>query len=72
MEKSRTLQTNINESRLHARQNPGYTAFVDVANKSGAGNALNKQFLQHPVVQDGGPHFTRRHIYKYFFLHEKP
>lgn len=55
MQKGGLVQANIDKGRLHARQYPAHLAFINVADQALLANALDDQFLQHAVFDDGDP-----------------
>ncbi len=54
MQKSGAFQADVDERRLHPRQHPRDTAFVNVADQSAAAGALQIEFLQDAILHDGG------------------
>ena len=69
MQERGTLQADINERRLHARQYSGDLAEVDIADQAALQRALDMQFLQGTVFHDGDPCLLRRPVDQYIFLH---
>ncbi|MCY1411216.1 hypothetical protein D9M71_265980 [compost metagenome] len=49
MDEGRSLQADVDEGRLHARQHADHLALVDVADDAAALGALDVHFLQHTV-----------------------
>ncbi|MNO70338.1 hypothetical protein D3C76_612170 [compost metagenome] len=49
MDERRALQADVDEGRLHARQDTHHLALVDIADDAAALGALDVHFLQHPV-----------------------
>ena len=69
MQKGGPVQTDVDESRLHARQHPRHLAQVDIANQATLQRALNLQFLHRPLLNHGNPGFLRRPIDQDILLH---
>ena len=57
-----TLEADLDEGRLHARQHALDLAQIDVADDAAAGFALDVQFLHHVVFEHGHPRFLRRDV----------
>ena len=62
MQKSGFIQTDIDKGCLHAGQHAAHYAFVDITYQAAAASALDKDFLQHPVLDYRDPGFLWRHI----------
>ena len=58
VEKSVSLETDINEGRLHAGQDCRDPAFVDVADHAALPLALDENFRDQIVLEDGHPRFV--------------
>ena len=69
MQKGGPLQTHINECRLHAWQNTGDFAQVNIADQAALKCAFDMQLLQYAVFHNGNPRLLRRPIDQYVFLH---
>ena len=57
-----TLEADLDEGRLHARQHALDLAQIDVADDAAAGFALDVQFLHHVAFEHGHPRFLRRDV----------
>jgi hypothetical protein len=62
VQKGGALETDVNESRLHARQDAAYAAFINVADQATAVGAFDEGLLQHAVLDHGYPGFTGRDV----------
>ena len=62
MQKSRTLQPDVDERRLHARQHARNLAQVHVAHQPTLQRALDVQLLHRPVFHDGHAGFLGRPV----------
>jgi len=70
MQKSRTLQTDVDESRLHAGQDPCHFSKVDVAYQTAFEGAFDVQFLHGARFNHGDPRFLGRPIDENVLLHK--
>jgi len=64
-----TLHPDIDERRLHARQNPRYAAFVDIADQAAAVAAFQEYFLQHAVFDHRCARFVSARVDHDFSAH---
>ena len=69
MQKSRALQTHIDKCRLHTGQNPGHPTQINIANQAPRRMALDMEFLDNPLFEDGDPSLLGREIYEDTFGH---
>ena len=70
VQKGRPFETDIHEGRLHARQYPADTPFVDVANQSAFTGAFDDDLLHNTVLDHGYTRFRRGDVDQDFFAHE--
>ena len=69
MQKCRALQADVNEGRLHPRQDPGHLAKIHIADQAALKRAFNMQFLHGPVFHHRHAGFMRRPVNQNIFLH---
>ncbi len=63
-----SLQPDIDERRLHARQYSQHATFEDVADRAAPHRALDIDLLQYAVLQQRCTHLAGRHVDQYFFF----
>ena len=59
VEEGGAFEADIDEGRLHARQDAGDAAEIDVADDAAAVGALDVQFLHHALLHQGDPRLLR-------------
>jgi hypothetical protein len=69
VQKGRTLQTDVDEGRLHPRQYATDTPLVDVADQTAALGALDDDLLHHAVLDHGDAGLGRGDIDENLFTH---
>ena len=69
VEKSGTVQTDVDKSSLHTRQNPGHLAAVYVTDQPTPAGALDKHFLDSSVRDQRCAGLARRFVDKNFLFH---
>ncbi len=69
VQECRAFHADVDERRLHARQNPRHSSLVDVADQPAAAGALEKHFLQNAVLDDRGARLVRAGIDQNFSAH---
>ncbi|MCY1378498.1 hypothetical protein D9M69_661380 [compost metagenome] len=69
MQERRTVQTDLDEGRLHAGHHPLHFAFIDIADHATAPAALDVQLLQHAVFDHRDARFARGDVDQDFFRH---
>ncbi len=69
MQKSGAFQSDLDKSRLHTRQHPANTAFVDITDQPPLFDAFDQNLLHHAIFDDGNPGFGRSHIDQNLFTH---
>ena len=62
MQESGPLQTDIDECRLHSRQDPDDAPEIDIADQPATGGTFDMQLLHGPLIDHGNPGFLRRKI----------
>src|SRR6056297_111414 len=72
MQERRALEADVHECRLHSRQYAAHPALVDVARDASTARALDEDFLQDTVFQQGCPRLARIHVDENFFDHAWP
>jgi len=63
------LQADVDEGRLHARQDAHDAAEIDVADQAARGGALDVQFLHDAALHEGDARFLRREVDQEFLAH---
>jgi hypothetical protein len=69
MQKSRFVQANVDEGRLHAGQNTGHFAQVHIAHQAALERALDMQLLHRAKFDHRDPRFLGRPIDQNILLH---
>jgi hypothetical protein len=69
MQERGTAQADVDERRLHARQDAHDASDVDVADEAATGAAFDMQFLHDALVRDGDARFLRRKVDQDLFGH---
>ena len=69
MQERRPFQPNVDESRLHSRQHPAYPTFVNITDQAAFAGALNQDFLQYAIFNNGDTGFRGGDIDQYFIAH---
>ena len=69
MQECRAFQADINECRLHTRQNPDDFAQVDIADQTPRSVAFDVEFLNDPLLEDSDPRLLRGEIDEDTFGH---
>src|SRR5450631_2417274 len=69
MQEGRTLQPDLDERGLHAREDARYPAFVNIADESASAGTLEKHLLKHAVFDDRGARLVRACIDENFSAH---
>ena len=62
MQKGRPLETDLDECRLHARQDARHPALVDIADEPAPAGTLDVDLLQRAVLDDRGARLARRDV----------
>jgi hypothetical protein len=72
MQERRALHADVDERRLHPRQDARDPSFVDVADEPAAIGALDEHFLQHAALDHGGARLVRARVDQNFSAHRSP
>ena len=70
VQKRAALQSDIDESRLHAWQHPQHPALVKAPHDTQMRGPFDQDFLQYTVLQQGDASFLRRDIDENLFVHD--
>jgi len=65
VQKGGALETDVDEGRLHARQDPRYATLVEIAHQAAPAGALDVEFLRDAVFDQRGARLARRDIDQY-------
>ena len=69
MQKSRSLEADVNKRRLHAGQHPSHLAEINITDQTALARPFDQHLREHPVFNVGNPRLLRGHINQEFFGH---